>query len=907
MDRSCRPPSYQPPSYQPLALCLLSVLIGIMIDRFLPFAWFFWFAIVLSGLSAAYLFRKHQRVATCCILLAVGSFFGLRHHLHFYRFQANDPGFYANTEGKPCCIEGTVLEMPRLLVVPSPDPSRAFMPQESTLFTLHADRLRDTEADGTVHWHPVDGRVSVRVAGNRSELGSGERVRLFGELSKPHPPQNPGDADRRIMLRNRRILAELRSNFPGSVHVLSGDSSQFRTHDTQHGTLHGAQHEKIGKIFRSSAVSASLEALRRRVRRTIQANMSGDTAPIATAMVLGIREEIDEGTNRILRETGTIHILAISGLHIGLLAAVVGGMLTLFGMPRRLTAVLLILAVLGYLFMTDVRPPAIRATVLVVVACVALYFDRRIISVNSLAFTALVVLAVNPTEMFQLGAQLSFLGTGVFLWLPQRREPPGPDDKPETTDGNKADATPNERRRTRAAMSPVRLSLRRFRDGIVRLFLGSLCIWLTLMPLILGRIHLFTPVAILVNPLLWLPLTASLMGAFSVVAAGFFDTITGTIMDMIAFTGPVSGPVTVLHVAPFFGWIADTAVRSLLGLIALFHKMPFGYYWLPGPPLWWTIIFYVPLVFWTLVPSMRPRGRILLVSAVAWVSVGFLHGYLRDREIAGNERLGIHVCSVGHGLAVLILAPDGTTTIYDAGSLSSPWSSANILSRQLWHAGKTRIDWVVLSHPDNDHFNAVVLLAERFRIGEVVVPPGMFEKRNDSLHLLQDTLEKKNIPVRVGRKGDRFDMPDDSGSSRPSSYSVRILHPDGSAAVDVDKNANAASLVLLIEHLGYRVLLSGDLDTPRRPTFLQEPPIDIDLLFLPHHGGKSDSAAPLLAWSTPEHLLISGGRFWRNPQSIDDYLRKGYRVHETCDHGMISIRIDHGGMNVERFSERMSE
>lgn len=869
-------------SHQPLALCAGAAMLGILGDRFLPLAPAAWFVLAVSGLLASRLLRKRDFAATFCVLLVVGAFFGLRHDWHVNRFESNDPGFFATAEPQPCRIEGRVLEMPRLYTFESAEPERGLEPLRQTRFLLHADRLYEDGAgenrvDGdSVNGNgvdtgnsnagiAVDGRLEVHVSGDRTDLHLGDRVRLYGMLSKPEGSRNPGDYDRREALRRRRVLAVLELPRDYSVQRLAG---------ARHGT---------GTTF-----SRLIEGARRFALRTIRKNMDVETAPLASALLLGLREDIDDETNRRLRETGTIHILAISGLHIGLVAALVGGLLRFFEVSRRLTAVALVIATVGYLLMTDMRPPAVRATVLVLTSCVGLYFNRQVVSLNSLALTVLVVLAVNPTELFQFGAQLSFLGAGVFLWLPRRRsrktEPTAK--KGKTSDGNRLDGNrPDEsseetgivedskneatagrksaKNNPREAEHPAMFFARKIGGGLGRLFLASLAIWLVLLPLLMSQIHLFTPVAILVNPLLWLPLTASLLGTFVVVGAGLFDTLTG------------------LNVAPFFGMLADTAFHGLLGLIAFFHRLPYGHCWVPGPAGWWNLGFYLPLVSWTLLPNLRPRLRTLLVFAAVWIAVGWTAGTVRDHIVAKERRLTITTCSVGHGLAVLIVAPDGRASVYDVGSLAAPRRSANVLSRQLWRAGKTRIDHLFLSHPDSDHYNGAEELLDRFAVGEVVVPPEMFDKRSESLDRLRLELLRRGIPVRRACRSDRFD----------AGFSARVLHPDCDRVYDVDDNSNAVSLVLLVEHLGIRILLTGDLDGD---SLTAEETGDLDVLFLPHHGGRSSMTEPLLAGTSPEHLLISGGGFWRQTDLIAQLRDEGFAVYSTFEDGAITLTVDRG-------------
>lgn len=817
--------------YQPLSLLFFATVLGILIDRLCAPGTIFWIVTVPVMLSVGFWTHRTRKpiLSTLCILSACAALFGLWHDDRWNRFAENELGFHAEELGSPIALRGRVREMPRVLPRPTEDPGRVFEVSERTIFTLRAEQLRDG-AD----WIDVSGNVSVVVEGNRDDLRIGDSIQIFGSLSKPVGPQNPGDFNYAEMLRSKRILSIVRASSPEAVSIL------------QNGRL------GIGRF---------LESLRRGARERLLRFMDEKTAPYALAMLLGMREGVDEETTQTLIETGTMHILAISGLHIGLVAATLAFLLRCFGVSRQKTAIVLILSVLAYLFLTDVRPPAIRATVLVCVMATALYTGRRSYGVNTLCATALIVLAGNPTELFQFGAQLSFLATGAFFWVPSpefagrpfrrlfrffRRREKDPEKFRLHIEANEW-----------AHWSVVSGTFR-ILYATAQLFLVSLTIWTVALPLILERIHVLSPIALLVNPLLWFPLTAALLCGFGTMIFGF-----------IPFLGTM------------FGFLADCSFGVLFGMIGFFQRLG-GHYWVPGPPFWWNVVFYSVFAFFTFLPVRRPKARILAVLLAVWVGVGFGVGILRDLDRRWNERLTISVFSVGHGNCVLITTPEKKTIVYDVGCISSPKRGADTLSRGLWRLGKTRIDAIVLSHADSDHYNGVVHLTDRFHIGTVFVSPYMFVQDDAGLKLLRETLAKHRIPlVEIG------DGDDLTGYGLPDS---RFFHPPKTDFGETD-SANAASLVLRFEHFGVGVLLPGDLDGRLTAPFLEREPIPTDIVMIPHHGGRSSQTETLLAWASPKRLLVSAGRFTYRSETMENYRKRGFTVRNTFEEGYIEISI----------------
>src|SRR5262249_9617678 len=138
-------------------------------------------------------------------------------------------------------------------------------------------------------------------------------------------------------------------------------------------------------------------------------SVGSERAGLASAMFLGSREELDPEQAQAFMETGTIHLLVISGLNVGALAACLfvlarGGSLP-HGWPLAGVALLTVL----YAAVTDAQPPVVRATVMVLALCAAMTLGRRALAFNTIAAAGLVVLAINPAELFQTGTQLSFL------------------------------------------------------------------------------------------------------------------------------------------------------------------------------------------------------------------------------------------------------------------------------------------------------------------------------------------------------------------------------------------------------------------------------------------------------------------------------------------------------------------
>ena len=113
---------------------------------------------------------------------------------------------------------------------------------------------------------------------------------------------------------------------------------------------------------------------------------------------------------------------------------------------------------------------------------------------------------------------------------------------------------------------------------------------------------------------------------------------------------------------------------------------------------------------------------------------------------------------------------------------------------------------------------------------------------------------------------------------------------------------NANSIVLEIVYEGRRVLLPGDLESPGLEDLMAEMPRDNDVVMAPHHGSLRSSPATFAKWSTPEFVVISGGRDKSNGKVMEIFEESGSQVFHTAFDGATTVRIESGGeLSVEGF------
>ncbi|HEV3024838.1 MAG TPA: ComEC/Rec2 family competence protein, partial [Pirellulales bacterium] len=516
-------------------------------------------------------------------------------------------------------------------------------------------QLRDGES-----WRSASGRIRLSVEGHLLGIHAGDTLRIVGQLSVPAAAQNPGEFDFARHARADRQLCRVAADFPECVEIV--------------------------KRPRWWGPARLWEELRSRGDAILWRRLAHERSGLAAALLLGIREEMDAEATQAFSKTGTIHLLSISGLHVGILAGFLFWAMRLRWAGRGVGLATIALVTLGYALVIDAEPPAVRATVVVLVLCVARYWWRRFPAFNALALAALLVLYWNPAEMFRVGPQLSFLAMAALVWFGPRCV-------------SRPSADPLDRLIDRTRPWHEKLALRVWRLS-KQMTLLTACVWAVSAPLVMAQFHLVSPATLVLTPLLALPVAAGLMSGFAVLVLDFLFPPLGALGASLC----------------------DLCLWSLEGAVEAASRCPGSHFWVPGPEPWWLWTFYAGLALGAAAPRFRPPWRWCLALAAGWSAVGMSVPLLRSSD---EGRLDCTFLSVGHGCAVVLELPDGQTLLYDAGRLGSPAAGARSVSCYLWSRGKTHIDAVVLSHADVDHYNAVPELLQKFSVGVVYATPVM--------------------------------------------------------------------------------------------------------------------------------------------------------------------------------------
>lgn len=686
----------------------------------------------------------------------------------------------AHAQGADVVIDG------RVIAVTQASERRvrfSLRPEHITAVPLSAGRL------GNWSWHSCQISVSWYRPGAESRPRAGERWRMALRLRQPRGLRNVSgfDSEHRA-LRDRRCA---------TAYVRNGNVP-----------------------MRLAGSHWSLNRLREHIASRLNAQLrDSPVTGVIIALAVGIREHISVSQRWVLQLTGTAHLMAISGLHIGLVAAlgmVLGGTLARAA-PRLLLivpascwgAALALVLAMGYAALAGFSVPTQRALLMLGVFLTATVLSRRIARHHGLAMALLVVLLIDPLAAYDAGTWLSFVAVAGLMWAV------GPQPATGSASGSPRELLGESRRESSRGGAPVvpssndwlrqivlrmRLAVRvQFAATVVVLPLALACFgfqsWLS---------PLANLLAIPITGLLVVPLTLSavLLEPIVPAVAEQLVRLAATLMqgvfvvlDWLAAIDLVFMPANAPSIGALLAALIGVAV--LLSPMALRVRL-IGLFWL------------APLV---VPPSSAPPP----------------------------SGLDLHVLDVGQGLAVL-LRTHSHALLFDAGPA---WSNGNdagasVVVPKLRSLGIARLERVLISHRHLDHAGGLTGVLRSTPNAQILGDHGFRHLRSQ--------------PCAAGQRW-RWD-----------GYDFAILHPandskNGHGRWRKSQLGNDSSCVLRVSGPGGSVLLPADIEAPAEAALVRAAGTALasDIMLVPHHGSKTSSTLAFLQVARPRLAINSSG------------------------------------------------
>lgn len=582
----------------------------------------------------------------------------------------------------------------------------------------------------------------------------------------------------------------------------------------------------------SVAVYLSLQTLRASAQERFRTLLPRQSA-FAEALLLARKEGIDpEDRDRFVR-AGLAHLLAISGLHVGLIA----GALLLLGGILRLPPVIIaagtIALTIAYVIFLGAPHAAARAALQVTLALTGRLLQRPADPFSLIAAAAVFLLVLDPLALLDPGFQLSFAGTAGIIAI----------------------------RRPLLDSLPTRL------PGAIRESVAvSLAATIVTSPITVLHFGQIAPIGVIAN-LAAIPVTGVAVPALALsILASFISTGLGAFL-----AGAAELLLDALH------WIAATAASVPGGQLLVPRDAVFG----------WALAAAGASVMTGWLAGRRRDVRPALRRATATaVAAALLIVWPLAVTRFHDGRLEVHAIDVGQGDALAIRTPGGSWILVDAGPGGAGGYDAGrarvvpFLLRQ----GARRVDALILTHPDSDHIGGAAAVLESFDVG-LVIDPGVALGRPLYRELLSraDRGEIRWIRARADLEITIDDV------------SIHLLHPDDE--LDETPSSNHLSVAFRLGYGRFGALFLGDApaDVEEKIAERYGAGLSAQLLKVAHHGSTTSTAEAILAAAEPTMAFISVGRNNRYGHPAPEVLRRleahGIEVHRTDLSGTITLRV----------------
>lgn len=625
--------------------------------------------------------------------------------------------------------------------------------------------------------YPAKEKVSVRYRFKTAEEKNSFKNRLFsgyackagGTLELPQEARNPNAFDYKNYLYHKEIFWTIDIDYL-PFEQCTDQYSSFKTDLLR---------------FRQQEIELMINSFPK------------ETAALSAALLFGNRDLFNPETERSYQKIGVVHLLAISGLHVGLLAGMLYYFLIRLGLTKEKTDLILLILLPFYAVLTGLAPPVIRSAAMLMLLIGAKRIHWRLTSMDAISIAFMLIMIKDPYIIYDLGFQLSF-SVSFSLLL----------------------SAPN--------FLKVNSSL------LAQTAAASMISQLASMPVILYSFYEISTISIFANllfvplfsfillPLLLLTyLIVKIIGGIPAFYLIFLEEFIKTVNHASALVAEIPGSTLIT------GRPAAAIVVFQIFLIPIFFSL-YEKIMLKKlrPKVWIFLLPFLPVTIQLISPFLNPYGQVMFIDVGQGDSI-FI-------QLPFNK--GNYLIDTGGRTGFDRQDWQERGEVFDPGK--------DIVVPLLKSEGVSTLDKLILTHGDTDHIGGAMALFKEIQVNQLILPKGTERSEQEAVIMKKATTEGTRILAAGAGSGWA------SGGSR-----FFILNPESDTG---DRNDN--SIVLLADIGGKKWLFTGDLGMEGEERLLGKiGALDIDVLKAGHHGSKFSTSEGFVSSLKPEIAVISVG------------------------------------------------
>ncbi len=476
-------------------------------------------------------------------------------------------------------------------------------------------------------------------------LKIGSYVEITGNILRPRNKRNPGEFDFEYYLNHNQIHALLSIKNASNIKIIS---------------------------YPHFNLSNTILEIRKRVDNVLAKFHNKNTTALLRGLLLADRSLIDYEIKSEFINSGVVHILAVSGLHVGFISLI---FIFLF---QRLNIFLkysfTIIGLILFTILTNAPPSVVRATIMGIVIILSLMSGRKYNSFNAVSISAFIILLINPDELFYSSFQLSFAAViSILIFYPILK----------------------------SAIHQLNIKSN-FIQNIFLFAALSIAAQIGTIPFVLIYFNKLSIISLIAN-LIVIPLVGFIIGL------GIFTII-------ISFISPL--------ICSYYASANELLTYILYFITNKLGNLPIAYLPVTGFSVIDMIIYYTSIAaiiyLWKKFQSMKAKIIMIILLTFNFI----LWSKLDNVNYLPDNYLSIMVIDVGQGDSYLFRFPDGQTALIDAGNANKYFDNGKrIIMPLIEYLGIKKIDYAFISHIDYDHYRGFLSLIKNNKIKFVYKPP----------------------------------------------------------------------------------------------------------------------------------------------------------------------------------------
>ena len=690
---------------------------------------------------------------------------------------------------------------------------------------------------------PIHGRIRLTWRQPDEVVVYGDQIRVTVRLREPYGTLNPGGFHYGNYLKRKGIQAVATVYGPEAIDVQDSETTSLG-----------------GKLF------GLIDQWRQTIHHAATTSLSNPALGLFLGMILGEQSYIEQDIRDAFMASGTVHILSISGSHLGLLAFVVFAgtrwsvrrlpapwleRLSIYLTATQLAVLITLPIVTFYMLLAGAEMATVRSWIMIVVCCLGIWLGRERNLVTALAVAALLMVLPNPEAIHDISFQLSYLSVAAIGMVVLFRKTKDSDI------GGLEVAAPHEEPGWFANL---------LEKGQLA-WLVTLAVSLTTLPLVAYFFHQIPWLGLFTNMLI-VPLVGIL-----VIPLGLLSGI------MVLLSGEET-----LFFATINQWILDFFAQVIVSL----SQVPGAEWYVASPSISSMFLFWGMLAGLVLLkdwPIFRWSCATVLVAILVWWAWS-------PRTAWDPGSLRVTFLDVGQGDATFLELPDGQTVLIDGGPAYRRLDMGRaVIGPYLWNRGIHRIDHVIATHPQWDHVGGLPWVIQTFDVGHYW-SNGVSRKR-EFYKRLETALHVAKLDEQTIEAGE------DIIDSGPCSLSVlsplATENPMLVSTHDISgKDLNNRSLVIRLDCGPHSLLFTADAENEALE-HLQRTSRghSAKVVKVPHHGAKSSLHSGWVNQVEAQAMVVSVGSHNRygHPAAevIAAYEERGIPMYRTDRDGAIII------------------